>query len=279
MSSERIYWSIDGATAYLLNDTLQIKEEFVQSIYNILDGDGSQGITNGEFYQMFKNNESNILIKSISKYSINKITIKHSTESEWENFYIETSEDSTDGFDGTWTVACSGTDISNYNNELYEINLAVSGCSYIRIAGRMLNEGYCNLYAIWLEGEYIVPVLGLYSTDKTTSINSISFGRLLDDKPVNKAIYFYIKNTGPIRLKYIIDILPTNTESYYFTNNYINISNSDGIYKYKRIETDYLDPNEYSERLSLICSYKDASSYSATDYSYKLYIQHEKEIS
>lgn len=278
MSQDRIYWSKDGAEAYIVNSNLTTKELLTQSIYDILDGDGSRGIVNGEFYHIFNGNESNILIKSISKYSISKITIKHYTEYLWENFYIETSEDSTDGFDGTWTIACSGTDISDYNDSLYEINLAVSGCTYIKICGSMIDSGYCDIKAIWLEGEYATPVLEIYNKEKTLLLDNISFGRLLNDKPVNKSIQFYIKNISNIKTKYTIEILSSSISSSYFIDNYLHISNSDGIYKYKLIETDYINPGEYSERIVLICSYDDVSIYTATEYLYKIYIQHEKEI-
>ena len=232
---KRIHWAFDGTLAYWGHSTLSTRQAIATDARDILDGDLSK-----TSYVLPPSDHPWLLVNFPSPVAIDKIGLRRSGTSP---VVVRVSNDSTDGFDGTWTPVLEGAGYDVVG--VYQLFFpTVQAASWLRIEASRVNN-----YNVHLFGEYVSPRFEYW--------NSSGTAELTDDYPLTMAnapnlddyhgnTQFRLKNTDTSPHSYSLSVKSLRYGGdAIITNNY-TLSVDGGSTKLATVAISNLAPGELS---------------------------------
>jgi len=215
----RIRYSVDDCTTYSWSVSTGTKAIMSSANIQILDGD--QYATN-----MVDFANKGMMIHFPGNLSINNIKLKFNQSS--TSLKIETSADSTDGFDGTWTTLINNGSYLTPNYTMYGMNDTV--CTWVRVS----NTNGGTIYCAHIFGTYTVPKIEVWRADKTQEFTAdypLSFPNIPDSSNFSSYVDFKILNKDSVPHSYQLTVGAVKYNGDVIITNYFKLSLDNGVTK------------------------------------------------
>lgn len=195
---KRIHWAFDGTLAWEGLSSTSTKTALSAATMNFLDGDTTQGS-----FLNLNSSHDRFIFNFPGSVQIDKVGIR--SYDSGRNFSLEISNDSTDGFDGTWTEVLS---LSGYTTggvmQFYSPTATSALWLRINVSGNSLRA-----YNIQLFGEYDSPRFEFWNTAGTAELTAeyplaMANAPNLDDYA--GTAQFKLKNTDSVQHDYSLTI-------------------------------------------------------------------------
>lgn len=202
--SKRIHWAFDGTVGYIWESTATTAGVLTSSEKNTLDATSSHS----DFVNCHTGNRWGAILNFPDTIIIDKFTFRGFPDAGTNiDTIVEVSSTSTNGIDGTWATAYTGTLITNTENI---VSITPVSCTWfrIRITGTYESWGI-DIRQLNIFGEYQTPRFEFWDTTETTKFTA-NYPLDMADAPnyadYNGSISFKLKNVDSSAHSYNLNL-------------------------------------------------------------------------
>jgi hypothetical protein len=254
----RIHWAFDGTIFYMYNSTTSVKLRqswagYLNPMYTIDSIPSTATLIDPDAQQYMWNFPNTI--------QISKVGLRLSNGASWCNLNFEVSNDSTDGFDGSWTTLASNQNYPTAYAYQEFGSWSLVDAKWLRIHRYGTNDSVPTPTGIFIFGDYQSPLFEFWDSAESTVLTGdypLSLADAPNDANYTDTFSFKVKNTDASAHQYTITISPTKYHDmrYYDVDDAVIaddffISDDGGATKSISLTTDSVVAGDFSDTITI----------------------------
>jgi hypothetical protein len=244
MAASRIRWAFDGTIAYWYNSVTHVITGTYTSVNRyILDGDQYSSSVVGS-----SDTQGAFLANFPCEVQIEKVIYKTNAT---RTCSFKISNDSTDGFDGSWTTVNSDTTVA-YSYQTFIFSSIVSA-RWLKCTVDTGSYGF-NMYCMHIFGMYQSPLFEFWNNAADAEFTAdypLSLANAPNDADYAGSLNFKIKNTDSSTHSYSLSIIEVKYNADAIITNYFKLSTDGGSTKLTTVTVSSLGAGNFSGSIGI----------------------------